>query len=139
MLSPFQLPDELLISNLCIDFPCREPQIRSLVSLLSVRASGPFLDWNSFWLLVDGRQSLLFKCQYSHTQKHRKISSSMVLKPPARAPSRFRRSRAYARPTVIQTLSLMPPMRGKGAYTILLSRAQSVSQEGICSKQLLAP
>lgn len=43
LLSPFQLPDELLISSLCIDFPCREPQIRSLVSLLSVRPSAPLL------------------------------------------------------------------------------------------------
>jgi origin recognition complex subunit 5 len=39
--SPFQLPNELLLSTLITQFPCREPQIRSLAALLSVRPSIP--------------------------------------------------------------------------------------------------
>jgi hypothetical protein len=37
----FSLPNELRISALCSRFPCREQQIRSLATLLSVSISSP--------------------------------------------------------------------------------------------------
>ncbi len=35
--SLFQLPDELILTSLNHTFPCREPQIRALATLLYVR------------------------------------------------------------------------------------------------------
>lgn len=35
----FELPDELRLSLITKQFPCREPQIRALATLLNVRAS----------------------------------------------------------------------------------------------------
>jgi hypothetical protein len=38
--SVFQLPDELILTTLNQTFPCRETQIRTLATLLSVRYLG---------------------------------------------------------------------------------------------------
>ncbi len=45
MFTPFQLPNELLLSTLFAQYPCREPQIRALATLLSVCLSrnAPFM------------------------------------------------------------------------------------------------
>jgi hypothetical protein len=44
MLQPFALPNELLINTLATQFPCRDAQIRTLFTLLSVSSfHGPTL------------------------------------------------------------------------------------------------
>lgn len=41
MASLYQLPDELLLSVLSEQFPCREPQTRALATLLDVSNTDP--------------------------------------------------------------------------------------------------
>lgn len=62
LLSPFQLPNELLIASLCAQYPCREQQIRSLATLLSVRCLiyRPFHLPKTLSVLHLGSHSLVF-------------------------------------------------------------------------------
>ena len=85
MTSLFQLPHELLLSSLCVRFPCRDQQIRSLAALLSVSICQLHLHPLSDLLNISNSYLANYSV-YRYDQHRVEILFSMDLKLRAKAP-----------------------------------------------------